>query len=171
MACNLALGFLRDCSDSIGGIEEILISERGNFTFVEANHEVSAITQTVATNFYKYELKKEVGNFASTMTIDPANGTRFADSLLAFSINKMSAAKSNELKLMVLGQIGIIVKDNNGDYWGLGFQNYAEGQSLVANTGTAFGDRSGYDIEIMAKEPEIPYAIDSSIIAGLSVSP
>jgi len=71
---------------------------------------------------------------------------------------------------MVLGQLVAIVKDNNGVYWGLGFQNFAEGQSLVANTGTAYGDRNGYDIEIMSKEPETPYEVDSTVVAGLTIS-
>ena len=47
MSCTLASGFTRDCSDSLGGIEEILISERDNVSsFTEASHEITAIIQT-----------------------------------------------------------------------------------------------------------------------------
>ena len=170
MACNLSNGFARDCSDSTGGIEELYLLARATVTsFTEANHEITAITDGGAT-WRKYELKKEVGSVAATTTIDPANGTRFSEGTVAFSINKFSAAKSNELRLMVLGQLACIVKDNNGIYWGLGFQNFAEGQSLAANTGTAYGDRNGYDIELMAKEPETPYGVDSTVVAGLTIA-
>lgn len=170
MPCTLSSGFARDCSDSTGGIEELYILERSSVTaYTEASSLVTAITDGGAT-WRKYELKKEVGSIVATTTIDPANGTRFSEGVIAFSINKFSASKSNELKLMILGQIICIVKDNNGAYWGLGFQNFAEGQSLVANTGTAYGDRNGYDIEIMAKEPETPYEVDSAVVAGLTIS-
>jgi hypothetical protein len=169
MPCNLAAGFERDCSDSVGGIEEIYLLSRDSMTsYTESNHEVTAITDGGAT-WYKYELKKEVGSIVATTTIDPANGTRFSEGVVAFSINKFSAVKSNELRLMVLGRLAVIAKDNNGVYWGLGFQSYAEGQSLVANTGTAFGDRSGYDVELMAKEAETPYEISAVAIDLLTI--
>lgn len=170
MACNLSAGFARDCSDSVGGIEELYLLSRDTMTaFGLTNHEVTSITDGGAT-WRTYELKKEVGSVTATTTIDPANGTRFSEGVVAFSINKFAAAKSNELKLALLGRLACIVKDNNGVFWALGFQNYAEGQSVVANTGTAFGDRNGYDIEIMAKEPEMPYEVDASVVAGLTKS-
>ena len=170
MACTLDTGFARDCSDSMGGIEELYLLERSTVTeYVEASHEVNSITDGGAT-WHKYELKKEVGSITSPVTISPENGTRFSESKLAFSINKMSAAKSNELKLMILGQVIAIVKDNNGLYWGLGFQSFAEGTALSANTGTAYGDRNGYDIEITAKEPEIPFEVSSAVITLLQIA-
>ena len=170
MACNLSAGFARDCSDSVGGIEELYLLSRDTMTaFGLTNHEVTSITDGGAT-WRTYELKKEVGSCTATTTIDPANGTRFSEGVVAFSINKFSATKSNELKLALLGRLCCIVKDNNGVFWALGFQNYAEGQSVVANTGTAFGDRNGYDIEIMAKEPEMPYEVGASVVAGLTKS-
>ena len=36
----------------------------------------------------KYQLKKEVGSVVATTTIDPANGTRFSEAVVSFSINK-----------------------------------------------------------------------------------
>ena len=151
MACNLSNGFARDCSDRTGGIEELYLLSRATVTsFTEANHEITAITDGGAT-WRKYELKKEVGSVAATTTIDPANGTRFSEGTVAFSINKFSVVNTNILKLLILGQIVAICKDNNGKYWGLGFQSFAEGQSMAVNSGTAYGDRNGYDIELMAK--------------------
>ena len=70
---------------------------------------------------------------------------------------------------MILGRLAVIVKDSNAIYWGLGFQSYCEGQSMVANTGTAFGDRNGYDVELMAKEAETPYQISAAAIALLTI--
>lgn len=176
MACPLALGMTRDCSDSTGGVQEILISERDNITaFTQANMEVSAITQFATTKFYRYELKKEVGSLTSTITIDPAKGTSFYDNIVAFTINKMSAAKSNELRLMILGRLVVLAKDGNGVWWSLGLQGtsglegFAEGTSLVGQTGTAFGDANSYDISISDKQKDSPFVVESSVVAGLDI--
>ncbi len=171
MSCPLATGFARDCSDSIGGIEEILISERDNVTaFTLANHEISAITQAGGTNFYRYNLKKESGSLTSTSTIDPVGGTSFYDNVAAFTINKLSAVKSNELKLAILARVFVIVKDNNGVYWALGADAFAEGSSLVAQTGQAFGDANQYQIEITDKSKFPCYAVQASVVAGLTIA-
>ena len=168
MACVTTQGFCRDCSDNVGGIEELLIIERINIsTYVESGSEVSAITDGGAT-WRQYQLKKEIGSVTSTMTISPENGTRFSESAIAFSINTFKAASVNELKVALLGQLAVIAKDNNGRYWGLGLQSFAEGTSLVTQTGTAYGDRNGFDVEISAKEPEPPYEVSSSVIGAMT---
>jgi hypothetical protein len=171
MSCVLAAGMARDCSDSLGGIEEVLISERDNVTaFTQASHEISAITQAGATNFYRYNLKKESGSITSTATVDQTGGTSFYDNVLAFTINKMTAAKTNEIKMLMLARLAVIVKDNNGKYWAIGFDQFAEGSSLVAQTGQAYGDPNQYQIEITDKSQFPCYEVQSSVVAGLTIA-
>ena len=171
MSCTLASGFSRDCSDSLGGVVEILISERDNVSsFTEASHEISAISQVAATNFYRYELKKESGSITSTSTVDQAAGTSFYDNVVAFTINKLTAAKSNEIKLLMLARLAVIVKDNNGKYWALGFDQFAEGSSLVAQTGQAYGDPNQYQIEITDRSQFPCYEVQASVVSGLTIA-
>jgi hypothetical protein len=152
----------------VGGIEQLYILERSNISaYVESGSEVTGITDGGAT-WRIYELKKEVGSVTSTMTIDPTNGTRFSEAVIGFSINTFKAASVNELKIALLGQLAVIAKDNNGRYWGLGFQSWADGTSLVTQSGTAYGDQNGFAVEISAKEPEPPYEVASSVISGLT---
>ena len=169
MSCPLALGMSRDCSDSIGGIEEVLISERDDITYTEASHEITAITQASG-SFYRYELKKEAGSITSTATIDPVGGTSFYDNVAAFTINKLTAAKTNEIKLMILARLFVIIKDNNGKYWALGADNFAEGSNLVAQTGQAYGDANQYQIEITDKSKYPCYEVQSSVVSGLTIA-
>jgi F420-0:gamma-glutamyl ligase len=171
MSCVLASGMARDCSDSLGGIEEVLISERVNVTaFTQSGHEISAITQSGATNFYRYNLKKESGSLTSTATVDQAAGTSFYDNVLAFTINKLSATKTNEIKMLMLARLAVIVKDNNGKYWALGFDQFAEGSSLVAQTGQAYGDPNQYQIELTDKSQLPCYEVQASVVAGLTIA-
>ena len=169
MSCPLALGMTRDCSDSIGGISEILISERDDITYVEANHVITSITQA-SLNFYRYELKKEAGSLTSTATIDPVGGTSFYDNVAAFTINKLTAAKSNEIKLMILARLFVIVTDNNGKHWALGADAFAEGSNLVAQTGQAYGDANQYQIEITDKSQYTPYEVDTATYNALTIA-
>ena len=171
MSCVLSNGQARDCSDSLGGIVEVLISERDNITsFVEANGDISEIVQSAATNFYRYELKKESGSLTSTATVDQAGGTSFYDNVVAFTINKMRATKSNEVKMLMLARLFVIVRDNNNVYWALGADNFAEGSSLVGQTGQAYGDPNQYQIEITDKSQFPCYGVQSSVVAGLTIS-
>ncbi len=169
MSCPLASGFTRDCSDSIGGISEILISERDDITFVEANQVITSITQA-SLNFYRYELKKEAGSLTSTATIDPVNGTSFYDNVAAFTINKLTAAKSNEIKLMILARLFVIITDNNGVHWAIGADDFAEGSNLVVQTGQAYGDANQYQIEITDKSKFMPYEVDSTTYNALTIA-
>jgi|TARA_Y100000015_G_scaffold17198_1_gene16539 hypothetical protein len=171
MSCVLASGMPRDCSDSLGGIEEVLISERDNITsFTLANHEISAITQAGATNFYRYNLKKESGSVTSTATVDQTAGTSFYDNVLAFTINKLTATKTNEIKMLMLARLAVIVKTNNGTYLALGFDQFAEGSSLVAQTGQAYGDPNQYQIELTDKSQLPCYEVQASVVAGLTIA-
>lgn len=171
MSCVLASGMARDCSDSLGGIEEVLISERDNITaFTQSGHEISAITQAGATNFYRYNLKKESGSLTSTATVDQTAGTSFYDNVLAFTINKLTATKTNEIKMLMLARLAVIVKDNNNRYWALGFDQFAEGSSLVAQTGQAYGDANQYQIELTDKSQLPCYEVQASVVAGLTIA-
>ena len=167
--CVLSSGFSRDCSDSLGGIEEILIINRDNVSaFTESNHEITALTQEA--NFFRYNLKKESGSLTSTSTVDHTAGTSFYDNVVAFTINKLNASKSNEIKLLMLARLAVIVKDNNGKYWGLGFDQFAEGSSLVAQTGQAYGDPNQYQIEITDRSQFPCYEVQASVVSGLTIS-
>ena len=48
----------------------------------------------------------------------------------------------------------VIVQDNNSRYWLLGADNGLEATAGTAGTGTAFGDRSGYEMTLTGMEPD-----------------
>ncbi len=74
MACVLTQGFVEECDDSLGGIKagQFLITQLESIdTFTVVAGEITAITQVVATNFFRYTMKKETANAISTGTKDP----------------------------------------------------------------------------------------------------
>lgn len=176
MACTslLTAGFTLDCVDSTGGIQDFLITNTENVdTFTTAAGEITAITQSGATSFYRYGLEEEDADFISTETKSVENGTIFWETVLNFTINKLSKEKNVELQLMAAARkLAIIVQDGNGVYHAIGFDNGAKkmGGTNQSATGKAFGDANGYTVGLMAKESHYPFTVDATVVAGLTIA-
>ena len=170
MACALTQGRAIDCRNSMGGIEQVLISEFSDITaYTEANGIITAMTQA-AKSFYIYELEKENGSLIETHTGSLENGSNFYDSVLEFSTFNLSADESEELNLLDQNRLFVIVKDNNGIYWSMGASRGADKLGGTSVTGAAFGDMNGYTYSFTAKEPTRMFQVDSTTISGLTTS-
>jgi len=76
----------------------------------------------------------------------------------------------NELRLLGLNRLMAIVTDRNGKYWLLGRSNGLDVSGGTSQTGTAFGDRNGYEMTFTGME-ELPCSeVSSTIIATLTSS-
>jgi len=176
MACTslLTQGFTLDCLDSIGGITELMITNTENVdSFTVVAGEVTALTQVALTNFYIYELEQDDADFISTENKSTESGTTFWETVLNFTINKISKEKNVELQLMAAARkLAVIVKDGNGVYHaiGLDFGAMKMGGTNQSATGKAFGDANGYTVGITAKESHYPYTVDATVVAGLTTA-
>lgn len=172
MACLLTTGFSLDCADNIGGIEYILLANFSEVSaFTESAGSITAIT--ASGTFYKYELEQEDADLVSTENRSGENGTFFVESVMNFTIDKLSAAKSEELKLMATARKLIsIAKLSDGQFVCLGFDRGAmkQGGTNQAATGKAYGDKQGYTVGITAKEAHYPYFTDQTVIDTLTVA-
>lgn len=182
MACTslLTQAIPLDCNNQIGGIESIYITNTENVTaFTESAGEVTAITQATGTSFYTYALEEEDADFISTMNKSKENGTLYFETVVNFTIDKMTKVKSEEL-LLVAGarNLIMIIKANDGTYWGLGFDkvsNLPGGCKMIGGTnqaasGKAFADKSGYTLGFTAMEQHYPYEVNSTVVSGLTIA-
>jgi hypothetical protein len=96
------------------------------------------------------------------------NGTIFYQQDLQIILNKMTAALRNELRLLGRNRLIAIVTDRNGNYWMLGSNNGLELSAGTSQSGTAFGDRNGYDVTFTAMEEQPMFSVQASIIAALT---
>jgi hypothetical protein len=77
----------------------------------------------------------------------------------------MEATKRNELLLMAQATSMVIVaKDGNGKYWSIGVEKGAFMVSGSATSGTAYGDRNGYEIVLGGLEPSPIFEVTSTIV-------
>lgn len=169
MSCALTQGYTLGCRDSVGGIKTVRFIEFENVTGVAVvSGNATGITTSGSTKFWRYELPKQTSQFTETVTPSTENGTIFYQQDLQVVLNKMTAALRNELLLLGRNRLMAIVEDRNGNFWLLGRNNGLELSAGTSQTGTAMGDRNGYDVTFTALEESPIVTVSSGIIAALT---
>lgn len=168
MACELTQGFLKTCRNNAGGTIEFYFANRpSNFGTTVGASGISAMTGT-ATEWFKYVPRKQTSNFDTQPVPSEENGTVFYSSAVKVVLSKMEQNKQNEIKLLAQADLLIIAKDMNSKYWLFGEVNGASMVESPAGSGTAYGDRNGYELNFVAMEPnptnEILYSAFSALI-------
>lgn len=174
MACssNTLAGIGVGCKDNMGGIKEVYLIKRDDVTTITATEgQISAITLNESASFKTYKFRKGTSSMSSTMTTDEASGTLSVQTDLALQFSKMETAKRLEIMAMCMDELVGIVLDSNGRYWYLGYDFPITASSATGNTGTAFGDFSGYNVTLTDNSKEFPMEISASVIEGLDITP
>ena len=157
MSCSLTTGYALGCRNSVGGIKTIYVQALNATGSVNTNGSglVTGFTPTsVSGSFFEYDLTKATSSMTETLNASTENGTLFYTPEVTFTINKLQTAVRNELRLLARNRLLVIVQDNNNRYWVLGAANGLEASAGTAGTGTAFGDRSGYEMTLTGMEPD-----------------
>lgn len=169
MPCTQTLaGLAKDCSPNMGGIVEALIANFDDVTAATVTDNIiSAISMATSAKFKRYNFAKNTGNLTSNYTIDAASGVKYVASDLLLQFNRMETTKRVEISALALGDLVVIVKDSNGKYWYLGKDEPVNASAGDGQTGTAKSDANRYTITLHDESAEMPYEVDSSIIAAL----
>jgi len=167
-ACYISSGVDLGCSDGIGGIKSIWVLGASGATAPS----VSAVSITGSTGpitgitgsgvWYNFELKRNTSSLSQNTTKNFENGTIYWEQVLTAVLFKYDQDKRNQL--LVLGQndkIQIVAVDQNDVQYYLGQVNglYLSGGS--AATGTAFGDRNGFELIFTGQE-----AAPANVVSG-----
>ena len=169
MSCGLTTGYTLGCRDAAGGIKEVRIAVL-NATGTVATNGSGTVTGFTGygTSFYEYDLTKATSQMTETANVSLENGTVFYQQDVQFIINKLQVAVRNELRLLARNRVLAIVRDQNDRYWLLGAANGCDMSAGTAQTGTAFGDRSGYDITLTGMETEPMYLVSGTLLSGIT---
>ena len=168
MACNLTRGLLFDCKDQIGGLKKIFFTQsycgdiRASATFNGTN----ALQMDTAgfanwdiyggstVNVFQYDLRPNLSSMTVNINSDPATGTTFFEQTLSITLQKLTVAQTNELKLISYNRSQIFVLDTNDNVFLLGMDNGCDVSGGTAVSGAAKGDMSGYTLEFRAEEKD-----------------
>jgi hypothetical protein len=171
MACDLSLGRLEVCKDSVGGLKNVYFvnyGEMGAITYDSTNTDViDAVAGTP--DAYKYELKG-ASTFTQNINSSRENGTTFFEQVLELTFKKLTVKDHKELKLMAYGRPNVIVEDNNGNLFLAGLEHGCDVTGGTIVTGAAMGDLSGYTLTLTGME-KVPanFLGDSLPLIGFTV--
>jgi hypothetical protein len=171
MACDLSLGRLEVCKDSVGGLKNVYFVNYGDatgYTYDATNTDViDAVAGTPTA--YKYELKG-TSTFTQNINSSRENGTTFYEQVLELTFKKLTVKDHKELKLMAFGRSQVIVEDNNGNFFYAGLKHGCEVTGGTIVTGAAMGDLSGYTLTLTGQEQAPANFIgDTLTAAGFTV--
>lgn len=169
MACTLMTGGIpKDCSNNLGGIQKILVTDKENVvSTTEVGGEITAITMATGEVYYEFVFNRNTSSFTDTATVGIENGTLFYNQVVSLVIPRRDKTKRAALALLMQKDLSVIVQDQNDKYWLLGKQNGLLVSEIVSGSGTAKTDLNGYTITLTGEEPEQAPEVSSSIIAGL----
>jgi hypothetical protein len=185
MACNLTKGLLVDCKDQIGGLKRIYFVKsycsdiRANATFDGTDTNVIDtagfanwdIQSGGAVTVFQYDLRPNLSSMTVNFTSDPATGTTFFEQTLSISMQKLSVAQSNELKLISYNRSQVFVLDNNDNLFLLGMDNGMDVSAGTAVSGAAKGDMTGFTLELRGEEKEPLIWINATAGVGTGGTP
>jgi len=173
MACSLTLtGRSLPCRDALGGVKNVWIVTSaftdGLWTYDDT---VGDVVASAATTAKDYVSPKNTSSFTQTVNSSIENGTIFYTQTLSLVLNKPVVADIIELTNLAKGRLGILVQDNNDNYFVMGHTRGAELSGGSLTTGTALGDLNGYTLEFTAEEAIPAPFWDTSDTTNVSLTP
>jgi hypothetical protein len=169
MACSCILDeYVLSCRDNIGGIQKVFIGCYNSdvvFGLTSSNVIISSSGATVS--YYTFEQEIETGSFVQNGQFSTENGTSFYEQTLEITLHKMDAIMRNRVSTLGQGKWRIIVLDQRGTYWLMGYQNPIRVSAATPNLGKAYGDLNGAVITFLGKEPEPAYVINTTLALTL----
>lgn len=154
MACTINQSFTIDCRASVGGLHDFKIKTFDKtLTGVSVTSGVATLSGAALTGWQLLETAEETAMAGDKGSSDRATGSTFYEQSLTYIYNKLSAAFYTELNKYHQGIFWISARDNNDAVWLFGYQRGLACTGSDNSTGTAFGDRNGYTLTFVGKEP------------------
>lgn len=180
MPCAQTLsGLARDCNPNVGGIKAAWINNfdevatvtvgtgdnSGKITAVTlVDHAAQGVTDPVYVKFKKYSFRPATSNFESTLNTSEENGPQDVTTLINLIFNRMETTKRIEVEALSLGDLALIVEDNNGIFWYFGKDNPVFASAANGTPGTARSDRNAYAVTLQDNAKTWPYEVLASLM-------
>ena len=174
MACDLALGRIEPCKDSVGGLKNLYFVNYGDLGAITYDVTNTDVIDAVAgtPDAYKYEIKG-ASSFTQNIQSSRDTGTTAFEQVVEVTLKKLTIADHKELKILAFGRPHVIVEDYNGNFFLAGLEHGAEVTGGTIVTGTAMSDLSGYTLTLtgMERTPanflgDTPENVGFTIVAG-----
>lgn len=158
MACEVSMGRMESCKDSISGLLNIYFANYGDLTAADVVYGAGEFTEQITSwnnatpiSLYKYELKGANG-FEQTIQTSRDNGTTFFEQVLTVQLKTQNAKTTKQVKMLAAGRPRIIVETRNHQFFLMGLDQGADVTAGSISSGTAMGDFNGYNLTFTSME-------------------
>lgn len=159
------------CENNAGGVLEILVADACQMVdFVEVSEGlINSITMESGSQFYTIETQRLTANFEENETNNFDNGSKYFDQILNLVVARRDVSRRNAISSLGAGQKDLIflVKDSNGTWWAMGFNEGLKLATTTGGTGTKKEDLNGFTIQFTGQDSLMMYVVDESIIPAL----
>ena len=172
MACLLNAALPLDCMNALGGLK-VAYFLAGEITTTTVNGG-GEITDLIGSgSFYEYQLAKDTAFYSESINVSNVNGTVFYQGELTIVLQKMEAAKRNQILLLAQNRdLRIAFVDNNDVTYIMGLTRGSVMSAGTAATGTAVADLNGYTLTFQSQEPQSAGILDgdlAGVVTGITI--
>ena len=122
------------------------------------------MTDLGAITVYEYDVQPETASLSVTINSSKENGTTFYEQTSDLTLHKLTALDEDNVRLLAWGRPQIFVLDNNNQVFLLGALHGNALNTGTIQTGTAFGDMSGYQLSFTGKEQQGYYQFPAASV-------
>ena len=170
-SCAISAGYTIDCRENIGGLKAVYLIEYANVSgVVEASGLVTGLTKVQGKRFYKFEVPRAVANTSSNGTGSEENGSFFYTHQVVFPLNKRDSTTANVVRTLAKNKLIAVTLDMDGNYRMYGKGNGLYVASTESGSGTAAGDRNGYNITLSGVETDDFLQVSSAVGLALETA-
>lgn len=150
--------------DSVGGLNLIRLASFKDVEYIEDLDEVVNIGLKSGKLFYTFELIKNVSGFTTTPNTDKKKGLRNFSESLNLVFTKMKKDTSVKITELMKSTVIAIAEDKIGNFVLLGRDGGLKFESGTIGSGTASGDRNGYEAQLTGTAKKISHVWQQFII-------
>jgi hypothetical protein len=167
MACLLNAALPLDCMNALGGLKVAYFLAGEITATTEVAGEITLLTGTGS--FYEYQLAKDTAFYSESINVSNVNGTVFYQGELTIVLQKMEAAKRNQILLLAQNRdLRIAFVDNNDVTYIMGLTRGSVMSAGTAATGTAVADLNGYTLTFQSQEPQSAGILSDTLANSVS---
>ncbi len=166
MSCILASGYSIPCR-AISGIQKVYIGTWNgtSLTYTQDADGTIGTFSGATVSFYGFNQTIETSSFTFPAEINNENNAIAYTQTCAITIQGMSQALSNTIKILGQGVWRIILLDKMGNYWLMGYSGPVQVSALDGGLGKASTDLNGATITFTSKEVQPIYAVTAAAAA------
>ncbi len=168
MSCILTSGYTLNCRQQAGVAKVYIGTWNGpSLTYVQDPDGTIGTFSGATTSFYGMNQTIETSSFTFPAEINNENNAIAYTQTCMITLQGMTQALSNQIKILGQGAWRIILLDKNGNYWFMGYSGPVQVSAIDGGLGKASTDLNGAILTFTSKEIQPVYALAAS--AAISV--